>query len=41
MSKVHVLNVRVNPNIGNPSPFMSKIEFEITFECVESLSEEN
>lgn len=40
MSKVHVLNVVVGPNVGNPAPFLSKIEFEITFECMESLPED-
>jgi len=40
MSKVHILNVKVGPTIGNPAPFTSKIEFEITFECIEALPED-
>jgi len=37
MAKVHVLNVLV---LDNPAPFMTKLEFEITFECVEDLPED-
>ena len=37
MAKVHVLNVCV---LDNPAPFMTKLEFEITFECVEDLPED-
>jgi len=40
MSKVHILNVQVGPTIGNPAPFTSQIEFEITFECIEALPED-
>jgi histone chaperone ASF1 len=34
MSAVSLLNVDVK---NNPAPFGSKYEFEITFECLESL----
>lgn len=37
MAKVHVCNVLV---LDNPSSFMSKLEFEITFECIEDLPED-
>lgn len=37
MAKVHVLNVVV---LDNPAQFMDKLEFEITFECVEDLPED-
>lgn len=37
MAKVHVCNVLV---LGNPSRFDSKLELEITFECVEDLPED-
>ena len=36
MAKVHVCNVLV---LDNPTQFMSKLEFEITFECIEDLPE--
>lgn len=36
MAKVHVVNVSV---LENPSTFLSKFQFEITFECVEDLQE--
>jgi histone chaperone ASF1 len=37
MAKVHVCNVLV---LDNPAQFMSKLEFEITFECIEDLPED-
>lgn len=37
MAKVHVCNVLVQ---DNPSKFLSKFEFEITFECLEDLPED-
>jgi len=37
MAKVHVVNVSV---LENPSTFLSKFQFEITFECVEDLQED-
>ena len=37
MAKVHVCNVLV---LDNPTQFMSKLEFEITFECIEDLPED-
>jgi len=37
MAKVHVLNVCV---LENPAKFLTKFEFEITFECVEDLPED-
>lgn len=37
MAKVHVCNVHV---LENPSKFMRKFEFEITFECTENLTED-
>ena len=37
MAKVHVCNVLV---LDNPASFMSKLEFEITFECIEDLPED-
>lgn len=37
MAKVHVCNVLV---LDNPSKFLSKFEFEITFECLEDLPED-
>jgi histone chaperone ASF1 len=37
MAKVHVCNVLVQ---NNPSQFGSKLEFEITFECLEDLPED-
>merc|ERR1712121_454242 len=37
MAKVHVCNVLV---LDNPAQFMSKLEFEITFECMEDLPED-
>ena len=37
MAKVHVCNVLV---LDNPARFMSKLEFEITFECIEDLPED-
>merc|ERR1712227_334804 len=37
MAKVHVCNVLV---LYNPAQFMSKLEFEITFECIEDLPED-
>merc|ERR1711963_685885 len=37
MAKVHVCNVLV---LDNPTQFMSKLEFEITFECIENLAED-
>lgn len=36
MAKVQVLNVAV---LDNPSPFGNPFQFEITFECMEDLSE--
>ena len=37
MAKVHVCNVLVG---DNPSTFLSNLEFEITFDCVEDLAED-
>merc|ERR1712088_173399 len=37
MAKVHVCNVLV---LDSPTQFMSKLEFEITFECIEDLPED-
>jgi histone chaperone ASF1 len=37
MAKVHVCNVLV---LDNPAQFMTKLEFEITFECIEDLPED-
>lgn len=37
MAKVHVCSVHVQ---NNPSTFKSPFEFEITFECLEELSED-
>jgi len=37
MAKVHVCNVLV---LDNPAQFLSKLEFEITFECIEDLPED-
>jgi len=37
MAKVHVCNVIV---LDNPSPFLNPFQFEITFECIEDLSED-
>lgn len=37
MAKVHVCNVFV---MNNPSKFLAKFEFEITFECIEDLPED-
>ena len=37
MAKVHVCNVLV---LDNPAQFMSKLEFEITFECIEDLPQD-
>ena len=37
MAKVHVCNVLV---LDNPAKFMTKLEFEITFECIEDLPED-
>ena len=37
MAKVHICKVDVQ---NNPSPFLSKFEFEITFESTEDLSED-
>ena len=37
MAKVHVNNVRVQ---NNPTAFLEKFEFEITFECLEDLPED-
>lgn len=36
MAKVQVNNVVV---LDNPSPFYNPFQFEITFECIEDLSE--
>ena len=37
MAKVHVCNVLV---LDNPAAFLDKLEFEITFECLEDLKED-
>ncbi len=37
MAKVHVKNVNVQ---NNPSGFEDKLQFEITFECLEDLPED-
>ncbi|KAJ8306440.1 hypothetical protein KUTeg_016985 [Tegillarca granosa] len=37
MAKVNICNVRV---LDNPSPFLNPFQFEITFECLEDLSED-
>ena len=37
MAKVRICNAVVQ---GNPSTFLSKLEFEITFECLEGLAED-
>nr|ACO15562.1 Histone chaperone asf1 [Caligus clemensi] len=37
MAKIHVCNVLV---LDNPAEFLSKLEFEITFECLEDLQED-
>lgn len=37
MAKVHVCNVLV---LDNPAAFTAKLEFEITFECIEDLPED-
>merc|ERR1712156_1104592 len=37
MAKVHVCNVLV---LDNPAQFMTKLEFEITFECIEDLPQD-
>jgi len=37
MSKVHVCNVVV---CNNPAPFLDNLQFEITFDCIETLSDD-
>ena len=37
MAKVQITNVTV---LDNPSPFQNPIQFEITFECIEDLSDD-
>ena len=36
MAKVNICNVTV---LDNPSPYFNPFQFEITFECLEDLSE--
>lgn len=38
MAKVNICNVEVK---NNPSMFKEKFQFEITFDCIENLSEGN
>ena len=37
MAKVQITNVTV---LDNPSPFQNPIQFEITFECIEDLTDD-
>lgn len=36
MSKVNICNVVV---LDNPSPFLNPIQFELTFDCLEDLTD--